>query len=278
MAGAARSLLKRREPLLLAAVLHVSRSLALSVVAVLIGAGLGACLVADWAIEGAPAQCVASQPVATLPTWTPVLVVNSPYGGSANGTWTYWANTSSQTVEIQQSIGARNGSIDLLLEQLNWTVWTTKRVGDPTRSCAGVFDYSWTKYGGWDLASTGVNYTNDSQAVQYTGGGGPLNYSSPWSGAPARVLFFNDSFYGPDEVFSNCASSTAGMSAHSTYIDYRIPFEFQGTAHLASITFDELTNYTYTFPAHGGAWEVDDLSNTGGPGGGYSFSYLRGCD
>ncbi|MGC2034334.1 MAG: hypothetical protein WA761_02675 [Thermoplasmata archaeon] len=31
--------------------------------------------------------------------------------------------------------------------------------------------------------------------------------------------------------------------------------------------------YTYTFPANFGTWQVDNLSAPGGPGGGWAFSY-----
>jgi hypothetical protein len=251
----------------------MSRAVALSIAAVIIGAGIGAGLVTAWTIEGSPDQCVASQPVDHLTILMPVLIVNSPYGGYANGSWTRYANTSSQTIKETDTIGARNGSIDYLLEQSNWTIWTTKQSGDRSVSCAGVFSYSWTPTGIQVVGSTGLNYTNDSQASQFTGGNGTRsNY-----GAPYDLLYFNDSFYRSSGGFSDCGGGTSTTAAASTYIDYRIPFDYQGSPQIASITFDELTNFTYTFPANGGAWEMDDLSSPGGPGGGLSFSFLRSC-
>jgi len=242
------------------------------VVAVIVGAGLGAGLVAAWATWGAPTQCVASQPVATLTTLTPVLIVNSPYGGYANGTWTRYMNTSSQTIVETDSVGARNGSITYVFYQANWTVWTTQRLGNPTGSCAGVFAYTWNPTG-TVIGGSSANYTNDSQGRQFSGG----NSTPTNNGVPYSVLYFNDSFYRSSWGFSNCGGGVSTVSAGSIYIDYRLPFQYQGTAHVAFITFNEFTNYTYSFPAHGGEWDVDDLSSPGGPGGGDSFSYIQGC-
>jgi len=244
------------------------------VVAVIVGAGLGAGLVAAWATWGAPTQCVASQPVATLTTLTPVLIVNSPYGGYANGTWTRYMNTSSQTIVETDSVGARNGSITYLFYQFNWTVWTTQRLGNPTGSCAGVFAYSGAPTGNVIVGGSSANYTNDSQGRQFSGG----NSTPTNNGVPYSVLYFNDSFYrANDGGLQTCAGGASQWSARSTYIDYRIPFEYQGSPHVASVTFNERTNFTYTFPATGGSWEMDDLSSPGGPGGGLSFSYVQGC-
>jgi hypothetical protein len=249
----------------------------------MIGAAVGVGLVASWAIVGDPTQCIPSEPIATLLTLTPVLIVNSPYGGFANGTWTSYSNTSSTTSSEQQTIGARNGATSYLLDRVNWTIWTTKRVGSPSGSCAGVFAYFGSP-AGYPQDPTGVfsintqspsNYTNDSQAPQSTGDGSALN----WSGGPYAPVYFNDSFYPVGTQFQDCASGMAEWSvwpAASTFLTFRIPFEFQGSTHVASITMSELTNYTYSFPPRG-SWTLHDLSDPGGPGGGISFRYNAPC-
>jgi hypothetical protein len=253
----------------------VSRIVSLSVVAVMIGAAVGVGLVATWAAIGAPTLCVRSEPVATLPTLTPFLIVNSPYGGFANGTWTQYDNTSTSRGFETQSIGARNGSTSYLFGVVDWTVWTTKRIGNPSGTCAGIFASSEGKPSVVAAASTGANYTSDQDAPQATGNGSVLNSTTAEiPGGPFAPLFFNDSFYSARAyTTSNCADAgEGGVAVSSTFMTYRIPFEYRGAPHIASITVSQLTNYTYSF-ATGGIWEVDDLAGVGGPGGGDSFSF-----
>jgi hypothetical protein len=252
----------------------VARALSLSVAAVLIGAAVGVGLVAAWATVGTPTQCVPSERIAILPTLTPILIVNSPYGGFANGSMTTYDNTSTSVGWDRLSVGARNGSVTYVLEVANWTIWTTKRVGDPAGSCAGVFSYSEnaTKFTVDD--GTPRSYTNDSQAPQYSGGNSSLNtsFGQIFNGQYADLLF-NDSFSSSHASSMNvCEGGMGGTVATSTYLSFRIPFEFRGSEHVLSVTINELTNYTYTFGAKG-VFEVDELSSFDGPGGGDSFMY-----
>jgi hypothetical protein len=248
----------------------VARLLTLSVAAVMIGAGVGVGLVAAWATVGAPTQCIPSEPITTLLTLTPVLIVNSPYGGYANGTLTIYANTSTQTARVTETTGARNGSVTYLLDRVNWTIWTTQRVGNPTGSCAGIFAYSEAPAGSVQIGlSTPENYTNDSQAPQFSGDGGVDSAT----GGPYSVLYFNDSYSRFSWGIGTCSGLGGETAASSSYLSYRIPFEYLGSPHVASVTVNELTNYTYWIPP-GGNFYVDELSSPGGPGGGDSFTYL----
>lgn len=233
----------------------MSRILTLSVAAALIGAAVGVGLVASWAVVGAPTQCVRSEPVATLLTLTPVMFVNSPYRGFGNETWTTYSNSSSARSWEKQTIGAKNGSTSYLLDRVNWTIWTTQRVGDPAGSCSGVFAFSQSP-AGYPQDPTGTfslnigspsSYTNDSQAPQSTGDGSVLNFT----GGPYSPVYFNDSFYRDGPYFQDCDSGMSEWSewpAYSTFLTYRIPFVFQGSTHIASISVSELTNYTCSFP------------------------------
>lgn len=251
----------------------VSRALALSVASLVIGAALGAGVVTVWAAVGNPTECVRSQAVTTLPTLTPLLIVNSPYGGYANGTLTTYANSSYERSVTTWSLGARNGSVGYLFVAANWTVWTTQRVGDPSGSCAGVFVYSEDASKATLETSSPENYTNDSQAPAYSGGDGPLGSGDPFPTGPFAPLYFNDSYSRFSAGYATCAGVSLGIAVHSTYLRFQLPFTYQGSDHTASITVDELQNYTYSFSA-GGDFDVDDLSGDGGPGGGAAFAYL----
>ena len=251
----------------------MSRIAPLTVVAVVIGAGVGTGLLATWATVGAPTQCVASRAAQNLTTLTPYLIVNSPYLGHANGTWTRYENTSTTTVKVAGTIGSANGSVDYLFQGTTWTVWTTERIGNPSGSCAGVFAVTSTEYGFSLTYASATNFTNDSQAQQESGDGSP-----PYTtGGPFDPLYFNDSFYRTGRTVDTCGGFAQTMSVGSDHIDLELPFVYQGVHRIAHITLAEFTNFTYSFPANGGVWAVDALSGPGGPGGGWAFSYLRGC-
>lgn len=251
----------------------MSRVLPVAIVATIVGAGIGGGVVAAWALLGAPTECVPSEPVANLITATPVLVVNSPYGGWANGTYTVFSNTSAGESWVQQSVGAKNGSVTYLYDVTNWTVWTTHREGKPVGSCLEVFAFTWAPTGSWIVDSTLENFTNDSRAPQSSGGpGGPDH-----NGSPLDPIYFNQSFSRAVSIGETCGSGAVTLTAGSRYIDLRIPFEYLGAPHVGNVTFDEFTNFSYTFPANGGAWGIDELSSPGGPGGGWAFSYLKSC-
>jgi hypothetical protein len=253
----------------------MSRALAVAVAAAILGASVGVALVAAWATVGAPTQCVPSQPITTLETLTPALIVNSPYGGHANGTLTVYDNGSSGWRITRWTAGASNGSVEYVFDRVNWTIWTTQRVGEPTGSCAGVFAYSETTGPTYSVSLTSPeDYPNDALAPRVSGDNSPINSS----GGPYADLYFNDSFSSSDSFgkVSTCGGLGARADAWSSYVDFQVPFDFQGSTHVVSITVQELTNYSYSFPPNG-SWAEEDLSAAGGPGGGYSFAYLQAC-
>lgn len=250
----------------------MSRVGAFSMTAVLLGAAIGGGLVIAAFHFSTPGQCVPLVPIANLTISTPVMIINSPYLGAASGTLTTFTNISGHPYTITQATGSRNGSIAYLLQLLNWTVWTTHHVGTGSGSCHGVYSLSWVPTG-TSVLNSSANYTNDSDSQQYIGGGSP-----PWpNGAPLGYVYFNDSVTEGTFEVSTCGGSAIHLQARSTYLDLRIPFAFQGVWHTQDVSFRALTNYTYTFPTNSGVWSVDALNLPGGPGGGWAFSYLRGC-
>jgi len=252
--------------------LFVRATVAISIVALVVGAGIGTGFVIGSITLLPTGHCAPSMAIANLTIRTPALIVNSPYLGQASGDYTWWANTSSQTIRFTSGVGSSNGSVGYSLNLTNWTVWSTHSVGSGGPSCAGAFLLTEVPTA-YSIVFDSSNYTNDSASAQSFGGGTP-----PWpGGSPENYVYFNDSFSQTTGTIQTCDRSAVIAHDNSGHIDLEIPFQYQGVQHTANLAYRSVMNFTYTFPSDGGSWAIDNLSASGGPGGGWAFSYLGPC-
>ncbi len=212
-------------------------------------------------------ECGPGPAVAKEELWTPVVLVNSPYGGSANGTGKYpipggWSS---------DSVGAVNGSATAALVLETWSVSPSLPVlvagPGPNAICTGYLA-SGTMDGMYQSAALQPSGTT-SDAGQATS----IVRADPYANSYDSVRFDNG-YSEQDLSVTTCGTSSIVLGARAMSIAIDVPFIKDGSTLTASATIDATFNYTYTFPANFGTWSIDDL-NTGAdaPGGGWAFSF-----
>lgn len=76
----------------------------------------------------------------------------------------------------------------------------------------------------------------------------------------------------PNITTCNGESRTFTVTSH--FMTLWFPYNVTGLVHLIPYGLTTVSNiFTYTFPANYGTWEIDNLSASGGPGGGWAFQY-----
>jgi hypothetical protein len=237
------------------------------VAAVLVGILLGATLVV-WATPpvahryvAAPlATCVPGELVETLnETLTPLALMNSPYHGSATGSLPITNGTRHMT------LFPSNGSVVGYFEIVGWTVRSGESQGPANASCASRLFLQYQDHETSDtfsLYNQTYNFTNDSQA--------PTSENVSWTAAP---VYFSDGVDRHTEAISTCGGRAVVRNATSSHLTVGVPVPTPSGLQTLDYVLNISTSYTYTFPANGGEWEVDNLSAPGGPGGGWAFSY-----
>lgn len=192
---------------------------------------------------------------------TPLLLLNSPYNGSAHGTVTIENGTLNLTMFANNS-----GGFWGYFERIDWTVRAGQGSNGADSSCASVFYLTekddWTAAGLPLFNSSSPYYLNDSQepdSVEISSSGGPT--------------YFYNQFYAATSKLSTCGTNASVQTVRSTHTRVGIEFQYAGTSHIVNVTLNESTSYRYDFPADTGTWAIDNLSAPGGPGGGWAFSY-----
>ncbi len=224
-------------------------------------------VVASWSLV-AHYDCGAGAVVATRNLWSPVVLVNSPYGGFANGTRTnpIPLGTSRMTTS------ATNGTAMGLFEMKEWSIapWVRVLVAGPGTNAvctgfvaAGNLSARYLEV----VALPSPNTTSDA------GQSAPLSFADLFGNVHSSVLSDNG-YSESDLVVTTCGRGSVAMATRASRITVGIPFSLDGSSYTASATVDAALNYTYSFPANFGTWSVDDL-NVGAhaPGGGWAFSF-----
>jgi hypothetical protein len=243
------------------------------ILAVLVGIVVALPLPFLSAFEG-NAGCVAGPVVATEQSvFTPVILFNSPTGGSSTGS--VITHNGSEATTITYGTG-QNGSVIGFFNVENWTIYSDVSHGFGAPNCSGLFSTTNSTTDGGvsgNIPAGGApsgwaeNFSNDSTE--------PTNYLGFGSHGPP--LNFSNQFYSTTFTYSNCGSGATSRVAVSNHIEVSLGFESGGAWHAAEVTINVQTTYLYHFPANGGTWQVDNLSAPGGPGGGWAFSYLGPC-
>jgi hypothetical protein len=245
----------------------MSRALAVTVSALVVGLVVGSSLTVITYELYDSLRCSQGPIVAQFDsTLTPRLLLNSPYNGSATGTVPIDNGTLQLTLSANNSGGAWG-----LFESMNWSVRSAHSSQRLTIPCNELFYASaqdrWSSTTLPLFNSTTPYYLNDSAE--------PRSVQSDEFGEPTLV-FFNQ-FYSTTSVLSTCGRNASTQSVLSSHISFGLQFEFDGSLRLLAVTLTITTEYQYVFPADAGSWDIDNLSASGGPGGGWAFSYLGAC-
>lgn len=214
------------------------------------------------ALNVGTAECVPGPVVSSVnATLAPLLLLNAPYDGSANGTVPIENGTHALTLFANNS-----GGVWGYFERMDWTIRQGTGLGRFAAYCDSIFFPTLTNDWSSDVIplfnASGTAYINDSSEA----------HTVQISGTPGPV-YFSNGFSAPTGVVSTCGRGAVQENASSSYIQISVDFQEQGVSHVASLTLDVATNYQYFFPPNQGTWSVDNLSAPHGPGGGWAFSY-----
>ncbi|MGP8077824.1 MAG: hypothetical protein ACLQC7_05470 [Thermoplasmata archaeon] len=210
--------------------------------------------------------------------YIPAFFLNSPYGGRAFGlsqipwpiqpgvTIGVGGPTSNGTV-ITDFVGGVNVSLYQLQNFTNLGLG----INEPCRAYYGVelqLPHLNRSIETW--IPTASNLTDAGEVDNFSILSTPDNQST--------VAFFNNSFsvWNADSV-STCGGVAQTIPVKSSSLTIGIPFTVGGRTLTIPYILPFAQNFTYRFPANFGSWEVGNLSEPGGPGGGWAFNFLGGC-
>jgi hypothetical protein len=205
-------------------------------------------------------ECGPGATVATRELWTPVVMINAPYGGFGNGTGSFGKGWSwSTTVSNGNSVG--------WFVSEEWSISRAVRVlvagpGANAIVCTGFL-------------ATGRplgNYTGEALQTGNATSNAAENTSISYANYDSVV--FHNSYVETDRSFSSCSGGEVVLGVTASRIAVGVPFTLDGSSYTASGTLEGAFNYTYSFPGHFGTWSIDDLNaGTNAPGGGWAFSF-----
>ncbi len=207
-------------------------------------------------------------PLAVERLWTPMILVNSPFGGVANATYT--------VPGVEWSTSAKNGSADGLFSLDNWTVYATGALAvpgpglnEPCRQSYTALDLRGSSIAGVTLLP--VNTTTDAQEPTQISQLDVLTRTVYGS-----VIFANGYVPGTPTVFDSCGSPGLGLPTQpfrSTALLLQIPYILGNQVVNVSATLPDAVSFTYGFGI-AGIWHFTDPNSGEHPsGGGLAFDY-----
>ena len=210
--------------------------------------------------------------------WTPVILLNSPFGGSSSasasvsytGQYTFGNYQSSTSTESTQSISASNGGAQGLFELDDWRYIQYSPSGCPgivvMHSTSGNY-LTYTL-----LASGSSSESNEITSFSYNG------YSS--------ITFYNAYSTNNDGSIDTCPGGGYTFTASTTQTSSEsVSVSFTAAGYVASGTLDiaissstsNTNSFAYNFPGGYGTWYYDSLNGQTGSGssgaGALGFSY-----
>jgi hypothetical protein len=90
----------------------------------------------------------------------------------------------------------------------------------------------------------------------------------------STVFYFDNGFSSPNMApVTTCGAAGENLSSTSTRLSAGVPFNISGHVVVTPLTLNFAQKFWYDFPPNFGTWQIDNLSEPGGPGGGWAFSY-----
>lgn len=221
--------------------------------------------------------------------WIPAVLVNSPFGGNASGTgimnWNFpgaWNGpppAPGHVFKLGWGTGALNGTTSGAFFAVNISVFVPKNTtligpgeNHPCNSAIELELQAPSTYGGSASSiQTVSNFTNAGEAVNATLFPG-LN------GSVQSPAFFSNGFYDanrPSVTTCSAAGETLPLTTQGLGVTFHI--EANNSTYQIAYELPFTEEFSYTFPADFGTWQVDNLSAPGGPGGGWAFNFLGAC-
>lgn len=271
----------------------------------LIGAAIGSVLVVLSLVSNNPGWgffshtvCDVSEPLGNFTVWVPNAVVASPYHGSVSGSVVVWSRYPWGTAHAQLNYTpVTNGSVTAFIVGFeNWTVYSVENatvVGPgPIDSCNGPMvaypssnPAQGLRHGGTSMWPLYHNLSSDTGLAPGLNGSQLCAQVENTSYADCGVgAQFNISFEKVSGTINTCGSlQNRVLPVFSQQWPVTAPYPFSGHTYSVPLDLTGLNSanyangtyawYNYTFPANGGIWQYDDLSQTSLTGAGLAFMY-----
>jgi hypothetical protein len=219
--------------------------------------------------------CDRGSEVSSANYWTPYSLTNAPYLGHAYYKATFSLLETFGPTKVVATGILTNGNVSTgYFETQNWTFYLQSNV---TSNGPGLNNPCASRYAAFPSAP-GLDVSSQGLPLQGPGNtsnaGEPTTFSySGWVGRPLPSAVFSNGFYTANSPsITTCGTTYKEVNLTST--SFQVTFDLGPGLPPATYTMLSLENWTYSFPANGGTWQVDDLqSNPDGPGGGLAFSW-----
>ncbi len=209
--------------------------------------------------------------------WDPAILINSPYGGSANGTaHSLVPSPAGEFLGIGTSTA--NGTTGgIFVESSNASLFQLRNAtvsglgsNDLCRATYSVSLHSDIYGSGGVQIPTISNLTDAGEATNLS--------VDDLSSNLFYVSYFDNGFSVANAPnITTCGEGGMALPVQSAYLTIGIPFNFDGRNLTMSYVLPYVQDFVYHFPPSFGTWAVDNLSALGGPGGGWAFDYLGPC-
>ncbi len=253
--------------------------------------GIAVVLVSAMITSGSPVfwehyGCVQGQLIASEYNWTPQLFENAPYGGTVYAVAHFPGGS--------EGGPSQNGTASIIFWQTEYNLSAVNRVletgAGPSHQCP-AYEVSpghnglapWQQSSGC-LGCQLLGPGNESDA------GIPTQFNISITGGPGLTsVIFHDAYVSDnDGNVSTCGRGSTEINVTSTHLDFQIPFSTARGTILINSTMYGIGesyfsgfewNFTYSFPANFGTWQIDNLTiGPNAPGSGLAFSFLPCTD
>ncbi len=269
-----------------------------------IGATLGAVLVVSVIMLNNPGwgtvsheTCVVGGSLGNLTVWMPASVVAAPYHGSESGSVIIWGESPAGRSSSTQDTSVTDGNVTAFyVIYSNWTVFSLSNVSNvgpgPQSPCSTSMVAHFSPKPAQGFRSGGTTWwqigsrlaTDIGLPAQLNGSQLCKAVENSSYGSCAVGAQFSMDFERATGTVDTCGSSQGQvLRDFSQTWPVAAPFVRNGQpisvpidpngANSASFANGTYSWYNYTFPANGGIWRYDDLTQTSSTGAGLVFSY-----
>lgn len=242
-------------------------------------------------------ECELDQKLGNVTVWRPAVTVAAPYRGTEEGRIIGSEKTPAGSFIVSQATLVENGSVtSYYLGFENWTIFSDRPVVFAGPGPVSPCSYSIVAFHSpnpseglrsglvtlWTLYS---NLTSDTGlATQLNGSELCRELENTTYTGCAVGAQFDMNFHASTGAIDTCGQPNGTvLRVFGTSWPITAPFESSGHSEAVPLLDQNWTNpsyhnvtyawYNYTFPANGGVWQYDNLSQTSETGAGLVFAY-----